>query len=78
MIREDLPLYHLSFFSSELKVTPPHFQTDPLAYLECLSYSVGEEEVIKRLDGFDQNFFLKQISTQASFLQIPSQISHFV
>lgn len=66
-MKKDLPLYHPSFFLSGLKVTPLHFQTDPLAYLECLSYSAGKEEVIQRLHGVDQNFFLKQISAQTSF-----------
>lgn len=45
---EDLRLYHPSSFSSELKETPPHFQTDPPAYLECLLYSACEEEVRKK------------------------------
>lgn len=64
MRREDLPLYHLSFFLSEPKEIPPHFQTDPPAYLMCLSCSAGEEEVSKKkksMNGIDQNYFLKQI-----------------
>lgn len=41
--QDGLPLYHLSSFSFELKETPPHFQIDQPAYLECLSYSADEE-----------------------------------
>lgn len=41
--RSDLHLYPPSSFVSELRETPPHFQIDPPAYLECLSYSEGEE-----------------------------------
>lgn len=57
-MRRDLPLCRLSFFSSELKEIPPHFQTGPPAYLECLSCSASKEGE-KDVNGFDYKFFLK-------------------
>lgn len=58
----DLHLYRLSSFSSEPKEIQPHFQTDPPAYLECLLYSMGEEEVRKKsINGFNQKVHLKHI-----------------
>lgn len=41
----DLHLYHPFFSLFELKETPPRFQTDPPAYLKCLSYSVREGDI---------------------------------
>jgi len=47
----DLPPYRPFSFASEPKEIPLHFQTDPPAYLECLSYSVDGEEGMRRKSG---------------------------
>lgn len=47
--RNELPLYHPSFFVSGPKETPPHSQTDPPAYLVYLLCSEDEREARKRV-----------------------------
>ena len=62
---KDLHLCRPSFFLSELKEILSHFQTDPPAYLECLSYTGGERKE-KSVHGFKE-----KASQKNSFIKLP-------